>query len=189
MILQRAAFDFLNHLLSADGWAAARLKPFAGQHARFELGPWAQTFTVAGDGHLSAADPRAPVAVTVRLPDDAPLRWLRDRASVFASARIAGAADFAEALGFVARHLRWDAEADLARVIGDIPARRLAQVGQRLAAAGAEQAQRFGANLGEFIVDEERFVVRSDEARRFGSAVDALRDDLERLTQRVHQLR
>lgn len=187
-MLQRATFAFVNHLLAAEGWARARLKPFAGQHARFELGPFAQTFAVAGDGSLNACGDAAPAAVTVRLPDDAPLRFLTDRASLFASARIEGAADFAEALGFVARNLRWDVEADLAGLVGDIAAHRIAAAGRLLRASGAAQAQRLGANFGEYLLDEERLLVRRAEAGAFAREIATLADQLARLELRAGKL-
>lgn len=187
-MLQRAAFGFLNHLLAAEGWALSRLKPFAGQHARFELGPFGQSFVVAGDGSLAGGDDSVTAAVTIRLPEDAPLRLLTDRASLLASARISGSADFAEALGFVARNLRWDVEADLAAVVGDVAAHRLTAAGRRLAATGSTQARRLGANLAEFVVDEENLLVRSSEAAVLARDIAALRDGLARLETRVAQL-
>ncbi|MBI2308283.1 MAG: hypothetical protein HYU78_13355 [Rhodocyclales bacterium] len=187
-MLRRTAFNFLNHLLAAEGWALSRLKPFAGQHARFEFGPFGQSFAVAGDGSLAAGDDGHAAAVTIRLPDDAPLRFLTDRASLLASARISGSADFAEALGFVARNLRWDIEADLAAVVGDVPARRLAGAGRHLLSAGEAQARRLGANLGEYVVDEAGWVVRSAEAAAVAREIAALSEALGRLEVRVTKL-
>lgn len=188
-MLRRAAFDFLNHLLQAEGWALARLKPFAGQHARFELGPLAQSFVVAGDGSLHACSESASAAVTVRLPDDAPLRLLKDRASLFGSARIAGSADFAEALGFVARNLRWDIEADLARAIGDIAAHRVVGGGRRVAAGVADGLNRISANLGEFAAEERAPVIGTAEAATLRLGLASLSDEMARLEARIDRLR
>lgn len=188
-MLRRAAFDFLNHLLQAEGWALARLKPFAGQHARFELGPLAQSFVVAGDGSLHACNESASAAVTVRLPDDAPLRLIKDQASLFGSARIAGSADFAEALGFVARNLRWDVEADLARAIGDIAAHRVVGSGRRVAAGLTDGLQRFAANLGEFAGEERAPVVATAESTAFRLDLARLSEEMARLEARIARLR
>lgn len=188
-MLRRAAFDFLNHLLRAEDWAQARLKPFAGLHARFELGPLAQSFVVAGDGRLLAGNESASAAVTVRLPDDTPLRLLKDRASLFGSARIAGSADFAEALGFVARNLRWDVEADLARAIGDIAAHRLVGGGRRLAAGVRDGLDRLGANVGEFALEERAPIVGTAEADALRLGLVSLTDELLRLEARIARLK
>jgi ubiquinone biosynthesis protein UbiJ len=42
---------------------------------------------------------------------------------------ISGDAEFATQVGWLAENLRWDIEDDLARVIGDVPARQLASLG------------------------------------------------------------
>lgn len=187
-MIKRAAFAFINHLLGDEAWARARLRPFAGQRARFEIGTLALVCSVGGDGRLEPAAAEAAAEVCVRLPDDAPLRLLTDRAGLFAAARIEGAADFAEALGFVARHLRWDVEADLARVIGDVAAHRLATTGRDLATAQREAGQRMLANVGEYLGRESGATVRRTEAEAFAGEIGRLRDELARLEQRLARL-
>ncbi len=186
-MLQRTVFAFLNHLLAAETWATARLKPFAGQHARFEIGPFVQAVVVAGDGRLAAADDSAPPAVTIQLPADTPFRLLGDRAALLGSARISGTADFAEALGFVVRNLRWDVEADLARGFGDIAAHRLARAGRRFVAGGSDGARRLAANIGEY-AEAAAIGVRRAEAEAFARDLDALVDALARLEHRLGRL-
>jgi hypothetical protein len=58
-----------------------------------------------------------------------PAKLLLDRDALFASVKLSGSADLAECLAFVFRNLGWDIEEDLASVLGDIPARRLALTG------------------------------------------------------------
>jgi len=181
-MLRRAAFAFLNHLLHAEPWAATRLKPFAGQHARFELGALRASFVVAGDGSLVAAgDDGGDAAVVITLPGDAPFRLISDRKALLAGARITGTADFAEALGFVARNLRWDAEADLAKGIGDIAAHRLLAAGRQFKDGGRDRYRRLQANITESVGDGTTLVVARSEA-------DALADELSRLLESVDRL-
>jgi len=124
-MLSRLLLGFANHLLAGEDWARNRLKPFAGQHACIGMGPFSIAMTIAGDGSLSAASGFVVPDVSIHLPDDAPVRLISDPGSVFSAARLSGKADFAEALGFVFRNLRWDPEADLAGLTGDIVARRV----------------------------------------------------------------
>ncbi len=178
----------LNHLLVGAEWARERLHPFAGQTARIGAGPLNFDLTVTGQGdfHAGAAD-SVPV-VEITLPADAPLRYLADPASVLAAARLSGPADFAEALAFVFRNLRWDAEGDLAQVIGDIPAHRLAMAGRSVLAAQKEAARRLVANGAEYLVEEQAILAPKAEVAAWATGVDCLRDDVERLEKRLKRL-
>ena len=90
-MIARTALGFVNHLLQGEAWARARLKPFAGQAACLEAGPMALPFVIDGEGLFGArSEGNLAPAVTIRLPDDAPLRWFADRAAVFSAIRISG---------------------------------------------------------------------------------------------------
>jgi len=182
-MLDRLTLGFVNHLLAREAWALARLKPFAGRHLRVETGNFTRNFAVAGDGSFTPSGASTAPDVTIRLPDDAASRLFNARDTLFAAARISGAADFAETLGFVTRNLEWDVEADLAPVVGDIAAHRIVRTGKRLAASGGEQLQRLRDNLAEYLVYEARLVVRKEEAgarERELAALDATLTQLER---------
>lgn len=187
-MFRRPVFDFLNHLLAAEGWAQARLRPFAGQRARFRIGPVVQTLTVGSDGSLLPCPDTPSPDVTVSLPGTAFRHLLTDPSSLFASAHIAGSADFAETLGFVVRHLRWDVEADLARVIGDIPARRLSLGAHRAARHGRSALQRLEANIGEFLAERDGPLATAAEAEHFRTDVRALDEAVARIEQRIAAL-
>lgn len=187
MLLDRA-LAFANHLLAAEDWATARLKPFAGHTARLEVGAFALPLRIDGDGRLRRGDKLGETGVSIRLPDDTPLRWLTDRASVFAAARISGSADFAEALAFVFRNLRWDVEADLASVVGDIAAHRLLRGARELGAWQGRQLRKLAANVAEFLTEERPTLTRAADVSAFCGAVDALRDDCARLESRLLKL-
>jgi ubiquinone biosynthesis protein UbiJ len=188
MLLEGPAFAFLNHVLAGEAWARARLKPFAGQHARFSFGPLAANFTVEGDGSLAAAASGVEPQVCIGLPDDAPLRLLTDRNGVLGAARISGAADFAEALGFVARNIRWDIESDLARLVGDIPARRMLLATGKFVEDKQRSARRLFENVAEYVVDEEGWVMRPAALSRFAAEARQMEVDLARLTERIARL-
>jgi ubiquinone biosynthesis protein UbiJ len=187
-MLQRPVLAALNHLLRQESWARQRLRPFAGRGARVVLPPWfTLDLTVAEDGTFHSGALAAP-DVLIRLPEHAPLRFLGRPQEALAAARLEGVADFAEALGFVFRNLRWDGEEALARWVGDVPAHRLAGLGRRLAAWQGDALARLGANGAEFLADEGPGVPRpalAEQAREIAAldgAADALAARLARLT-------
>jgi ubiquinone biosynthesis protein UbiJ len=182
------ALPALNHVLAGSNWARARLQPFTGQGFRIDGGPWPVEFVVAADGFFADVPPDSVPSVTIALGEGLLGDLLSDPQRAFASARLSGAANFAEALAFVFRNLRWDYEADLAGIVGDIPARRLA----RLLASGLEQQRRalgnLGSNVAEYLTEEGRVLTPQREVKEFAAAVDTLRDDVARLEKRIAAL-
>jgi len=178
----------LNHLLAREDWARQRLKPYSAQTAHIEGGPLQLTMTVDELGAFRPGKPEEVAAVTITLPSDAPFRMLSDPSSIFGAARITGAANFAETLAFVFRNLRWDYEADLAGIIGDIPAHRVSRLLAEGVAWQRSAARKLGLNAAEFATEESGLVTSARDLTRFGQDVDQLRDDAARLEKRISRL-
>lgn len=176
-----------NHLLAPAGWARARLQPHAGRTARLALGPLLEVdFSVASDGHLAQWMGDESPDVTLRLsPGDLPSLLAKGSAELMREVRIEGNADFAEALGFVFRNLRWDAEEDFARIFGDLAAHRMVGDGRRIAEQGRLAIDRAGDNLREFMIHEARLLAARDALPILSAELAALRDRLARLEKRV----
>jgi len=188
-MLERIVVGALNHLLATEDWARSRLKPFSGRSARFEFGPLALTMVVRADGTLAQQEATHDVAdVSIRLPDDTPWRLAGDRDNLFGSARLSGSADFAEALGFVLRNLRWDIEADIARFAGDAISHRLVKTVISLIAVQKDGAARLAANLSEFAADEADWLLRPNEVVGFSRELTQLQEALARLEARISRL-
>ncbi len=188
------ALNFVNHVLAGESWACARLQPFAGQTARLEFGPLSVPIGITPAGlfamemqNSQSAESAIDATVTIRLPDDAPLRLLTDRPSLFANAHITGSAELAETLGFVFRHLRWHAEDDLARFVGDIAAHRLVLGGKRLAQWHVQTAKNFTANITEYLSEETSSLVHRSDVAGFYDALAQLSDDCTLLEKRLQK--
>jgi ubiquinone biosynthesis protein UbiJ len=166
------------------------LRPFAGRGARISLPPWfSLDLTVAEDGTLHGGPLAAP-DVLISLPEHAPLRFFGHPQEALAAARLEGTADFAEALGFVFRNLRWDAEEDLARLLGDIPARRLAGLGASLFNWQKEAWSRLNANFGEYFRHEQGAggPIQRREWQGHQQAVSAAATEADALAARLERL-
>ena len=195
-MLLRPFLRVFNHLLAQEDWARERLKPFAGQSVCLRLGAIALPLAVRADGLFAAhdaaddgADRGASAAtVTITLPPDAPLRALTDRQSVFTAAHIAGPAEFAETLGFVFRNLDWDAESDLARVVGDVAAHRLVTGGRKVARWHQRQATNLALNVAEYLTEENPTIARRADVAEFCAQTDALSAELAALEARIARL-
>ena len=187
-MLTALALRVLNHLLASEDWARQRLRPFAGQTAQVSSGSLVLALVVTPEGTFSAGDKTATATVSIALPAGAPVRALTDRDGLMAAAQISGPADFAEALAFVFRNLRWDAEDDLSRLVGDIAARRMVSSGKQVFQWQREQAKNLAANLGEYFSEETKAIARRQEITEFCAEVAQQDEALGHLEARIAAL-
>ena len=177
----------LNHLLARNGWALARLKPFAGRCMRFECAPFILTLSVRPDGHVAPA-PEGTPDVTLRFSPGIAMRLAARDEAAWKEVSVSGDTEFAEALNYIGRNLRWDAEEDLARVFGDIVAHRMAETGATLREWGAQAADNLARSFAEYWTEEAPLIARAADIEQFNRDVDRLRDDIARLEKRVEIL-
>lgn len=179
----------LNHLLGQTGWARDRLQGHQGRKARFSAGSFDLNLRITTEGCFEAATDDGDPDVAISLPLDAPVRMMQGGvAEVMKGATVTGAADLADALGYVLRNLRWDMEEDLSRVVGDIAAHRLVKGAESLLAWQKDAATSLAENLSEYLVHENPQLVRQEEFKTFSDEVAALRAQLAGLEKRLNKL-
>jgi ubiquinone biosynthesis protein UbiJ len=202
----RLAVRVLNALLSREEWARDRLARHSGKTVRFVVGAMKANLSIDGQGYTDVADDAIVPDVTLTITSEkfsvdqlfkkqASAATARDRADAFADmTHISGDAGLAQVVAELAANLRWDPEDDLARVMGDIPAARLAAGARALSAGLRGAAERLGANAAEYL-SQERPILTSRPAledwrakvTQAVSSVDALAARLARLEARVAQ--
>lgn len=165
-----------------------RLKAHAGSQVHAHLGGMSLRVCIQPDGLLGAGNTEAADTVSVEVPASALAAIGNGLDGVMAHVQLSGNAELAETLSFVARHLRWDREADLARVFGPIIGRRLHLAARRVEAGVPEAGARLARNASEYLVYEGELLVDKTRFEDHLSAVRCLRDDLARLEQRVGRL-
>lgn len=178
----------VNHLLAQESWARAKLLRHAGKIARLDGGLAAVVWQVAADGllQLPAADAKPDVTIRVK-PADLPM-IAQDPSRAVAYATIEGDADFANTISQLAQSLKWDAEEDLSKLVGDMPARRLVGTVRQVVAGARRTQQALAENVAEYFLDENPMLVRPHMVGEFAQDVVRLRDDLERLEKRLQKL-
>ncbi len=186
-MLEQVAITVLNHLLDGAPWARERLDVFAGHTARITAPPLKLHLAVSHGGWLAEAS-TTNFDAEIDLPASAPLAAMRGSEALLQQAHITGSSEFAEALGFVLRNLRWDVEEDLSRVVGDIAAHRIVSTGKRLFAWQKQAAQNTAENVVEYLQHERPALPTRGAVAEFTDAVDQLRDDLARLEKLVDRL-
>lgn len=179
----------INHLLEREPWARDKLARHAGKVAVFDAGVVAVRLRVAADGMVQAADSDEVPGVTIRARlSDLPL-IARNREQAFSYVQIEGDADFANTISQLGQSLRWEAEEDLARLIGDVPAVRVVGGVKAAVATARATQQKLAENLAEYFLEENPMLVRPQSVADFSAEVNRLRDDVERLSKRIERLK
>lgn len=185
-MLNRFSVATLNHLLAQQPQLCRSLATQAGKIGRLLLPPHDIRFEIGNDGLLQASD--ADATATLRIPLLAAPRLLLHDEAALREIHITGDADFAAELGKVLLKLRWDAEEDLSRMVGDIAANRLLQAGQALFGQRGQWLQNLAENLAEHWTEEQPLIAKRAAIERFTAEVDTLRNDTERLEKRLARI-
>jgi ubiquinone biosynthesis accessory factor UbiJ len=124
---------FLNHVVMQEKAAQDRLLRQKGRVVHVSIGPFAIDLVVTPAGLVDRAAPGAKPDLELSVPVDSPLSVMQSVVSGKAPpVKIEGDVQLAAELGWLADNLRWDAEEDLSRLIGDAPAHAIAEAGRRL---------------------------------------------------------
>ena len=164
------AFCFvLNRLLGRERWARDRLVRFAGEALELRL-PLASPIriSITADGEVQPDGPTPAAAITL--------------------GGVRGDTPLADELRFLARHLRWDAEEELSRIVGDVAAQRLASGLHALVRWQRDAAERLTETAADYASDERRALVRRPELQQLADDLARLREALAALEQRIARL-
>jgi len=179
----------INHLLAAEPWARAQLAPHANKTLDVVVKPFTIRLSVAPDGTVARAATTSVADTVVTLPFAAIARALgRSRDAVLRDMLLEGDAEFAQAVSLVARNLRWEAEEDLSKFVGDAVAHRVVRTAKAVGEEVVRANGKIVANLGEYLLDENPQLVRPAAVATFAADVRRLRDDLARLEKRIDRL-
>jgi ubiquinone biosynthesis protein UbiJ len=182
------AFCFLlNRLLAAEPWARERLAPFAGEmvELRAPLLPTLRLRILSG-GTVEAGEGAPGLSMTFR--PEFPAALARGEEHAMRAVDVEGNARLAAEVLVLARYLRWDAEEELSRLVGDAAAHRLAAAGRAFAAWHLDAAARLAAAFADYAAEERRMLVRRAELDALADSLGALRDSIARLDKRLERL-
>jgi ubiquinone biosynthesis accessory factor UbiJ len=142
----------LNHVISAEPQAMERLRPHASRTLRIELEGWPSllpapspiAFRVTPPGLVEWLEAPGDSTPDLRVAIDAAnpaLAFAKFLVGERPQLRVEGDAGLATDVNWLIENLRWDAEDDLARLVGDAPAREIARFGKAVSQAIREAAK------------------------------------------------
>ncbi len=133
---QRRVVLLLNHVLMQEPEAQARLARQKGRLVEVRWRHFEMRLVATPAGLLDTAPAGGAPDLTLTLTQESPFELAQaalrgDKPQV----RIAGDVQFAAEINWLVDHVRWDAEEDLARVLGDGPAHAACEAARAMAAA------------------------------------------------------
>jgi ubiquinone biosynthesis accessory factor UbiJ len=152
--LQQRIVLALNHVLQQEPEAMARLARQKGQVAHIEMAPISIKLVATPAGLLDIAALEAKADLTLTVTDSNPFSLLQTTLRGEKPAiQIQGDVQLAAEVNWLVDHVRWDAEEDLSRIIGDAPAhsvmhalRQAAQMLKKFAPSPAAEANAAAAS-------------------------------------------
>lgn len=185
----------LNHLLRDEAWARQALQGHAGKTVQLHAAPFALQLRVTEPGFFevlsrqedaneTSQEPPTPadLSLTVAL-SQLPSLALQKMPAV----RVEGDAEFATVINQLVRHLRWDVEEDLSRVVGDMAAHRLVNTTRSVAQQMRRSAVNFVDSSAEYFSEEAGLLASRTAVENFSAQVRELRDDVERFLKRIEK--
>lgn len=134
--MQQRIVLLLNHVLSQEPEAQARLKRQQGRVALVQWRHFTLRLVATPAGLVDLAASNAPADLTLALTQTSPLAFLQKAAQgEKPEVRIAGDVQLAAEVNWLVDHVRWDLEEDLSKIVGDVIAHRLGDMGRGLAMA------------------------------------------------------
>ncbi len=178
----------LQHLMQQNSWTAPLLQPYAHKNLRVDFKVAQATLTILNNGELAVAGDTAEADATIHLPPSLAMRLLRQDPLAHSLIKIEGDAALGMAVGKILSAVRWDIEDDLSKAVGDIAAYQVVQIGQEKLQRWQNQAKNLGEMLVEYWQEEQPIIAKKTRIAQFNQSVDQLREDTDRLQQRVDKL-
>jgi ubiquinone biosynthesis protein UbiJ len=159
----------------------------AGHEASHDVSLKAAAMPAATEASADASPVCFDVTITVEA-GAAPAFLSGGQAGALKYVRIEGDAEFATALGYLAEHLRWEPEEDLAKLVGDAGAHRAATFAREIAGRARRTGRNLLESVAEFLLDEDPQLVRRGELETLAADLTRTRDDVARLEKRIERL-
>jgi ubiquinone biosynthesis protein UbiJ len=178
----------VNHVLRSAPLAMERLRRHAGRTAAFHIGPVTVALTVQTTGEVTAAVPGAARDLEVRISPFLLPRLAAHEEAALREIEMQGDMELAQEVSFLARHLSWDVEEDLSKVVGDIAAHRFVAGARAIGRFGRDATLRTAQGAAEYWTEESPLIATRVKVEGFVRDVAELRDAVERLEKRTERL-
>jgi ubiquinone biosynthesis accessory factor UbiJ len=183
------AATFLQHITNQNNWSRQYLLAFSGKVVQFNIAFISTSLLILEDGSLGIAPKNAMADAIIHIPPSLALRLLAKDEAAKMCIKIEGDTHLASELSKILQHMRWDIEEDMSKLMGDIPANKIASLSQKTAATAKEQAINIAEMLTEYWQEEKPILAKKWQVEQFNADVDTVRSDFARLEKKLEKLK
>jgi ubiquinone biosynthesis accessory factor UbiJ len=183
------AATFLQHITNQNNWSRQYLLAFSGKVVQFNIAFISTSLLILEDGSLGIAPKNAMADAIIHIPPSLALRLLAKDEAAKMRIKIEGDTHLASELSKILQHMRWDIEEDMSKLVGDIPANKIASLSQKTAATAKEQAINIAEMLTEYWQEEKPILAKKWQVEQFNADVDTVRSDFARLEKKLEKLK
>ena len=190
----------MNRSIDASAQAGALAQRLEGKSLQIDIDGLARLRASVNHGRLALTKAGEPGAISIDtgvadalISGSAPallqlFRGGANRDSQRPAPQIRGDAEIAAQFRELFLLARPDWEDELARFVGDFPARRISDFAQGLRAFAGRARRTAAENIAEYLQEESRALVNKTEHDEFLQGVDDLRDTADRIEARITRL-
>ncbi len=182
------ATGLLQHIIVQNSWAQALLQPFAGKSVQFNIAHLNTSLVILENGSLAIAGETNIPDATITITPSLLLRLMAKDEPAKLQIKIEGDTHLATELAKVFSQLRWDYENDLSKLVGDVPAYKLSELGRHTASTVKETSVNLAEMLSEYWQEEKPMLAKKRHVEQFNAEVDTLRADVARFEKRLSKL-
>jgi ubiquinone biosynthesis protein UbiJ len=178
----------INHLISAEKWAHQLLLKHDHQIINL-IFPFFEFSLLVKDGFFTPEIKGQESSVSIEVSQEAIWAFFKDgKPAAMKFVKVSGDVDFAADLNRLVADLKWEAEEDLATIIGDGPANMFMKESKKMMENGQKASKDLRMGIRDYFVDERQVLLGRDEFDQFKSDIRVVRDHLERVEKMVVQL-
>jgi len=180
--------QLLQHLITQNSWANALLQPHADKVVQFDIASIKTNIVILENGSIAVAEEINAADATVSISSSLLLRLIAKDESAKMQIAVSGDTHLATELAKVLSNMVWDYEDDLSKLVGDLPAMKLSQLGRETVANMKQSSIQLAEMLSEYWQEEKPIIAKKRHVEQFNSDVDKLRSDAARLEKRLAKL-
>ena len=179
----------INHLIEQEKWARDLLIRHDHKIVAVEL-PFGSFRLLIQDGLLKDAKQEdIESSVSLEISQEAFWAFVKDgKGAAMKFVRISGDVDLAADLNRLFAELRWEAEEDLSKLIGDAPSRRIIVESKKVFTQANNAVEDLKIGVRDFFVNERNILLGANQFNDFKSEIRLLRDQLDRAEKKLNHI-